>query len=301
MLAYGGAALLAGLATVTFGLRWLATGDSAAGSPVSGPAVRVFATLPTREVFFGDQVRARVELLVDRARVRIPPVVHARFAPYSIVGRETTSETLGTGYERRVTTFSLRCLQQDCVPPAAAHRVFRFPAVRVTAAGQPELGAAWPPLVVVSRLYGSSGLRAGALREPEAVAGTPDHWSSPLLWSSGGLALTGVALLGGWGWRRREGLRPDPVSAALDVSIDPVAEACARVQRRLPGENWARQRASLDLLARTLVAAGSPRLADEARELAWRRERPSDDEIEALLEHVRHHYELEDGARVEAA
>jgi hypothetical protein len=253
--------------------------------------LRAFATLPDREVFFGDEVEARVEVLLDRARVHGAPQVIAHFAPYSMIGQVTRSESLGSGYQRRITTFSLRCLQDACVPPASARRVFRFPQVRVRAAGSPEARAVWPPLVVVSRLYGSSGLRAGALRAPDVVSGHGGRWSPRLLWSSGIFGVLGLALLGYWGWRRRDGALPQPAFETAVPARDPIEDACARVRAGLPEEGWARQRGALDRLGRTLEAAGASSLAAEARALAWRRDKPTGDEVGVLLDRVQHRHE----------
>ncbi len=283
---YAGAATVAGLVTVAVGLGWLSGGASRPETVAGGPALRAFASIPTPETFFGDVVHARVEVLVDRSRVRDAPVVHARFTPYSVVSRTTTRESLGQGFERRITTYTIRCLNAGCLPPVSSRRVLRFPDATVTASGRPTVRAAWPQLVVVSRTYGSAGLRASGLRTPSAVSGHGAGLTSPLLWASGGLAASGILLLGGWAFQRRRETGIEAVTAGAEQGVDPVVAACEHVRNRIVEHSWARQRAALDLLARMLAATGWPALAGETSALAWRREQPRDEEVTELLARV---------------
>jgi len=254
----------------------------------SGPTVMVLPTLSTQEVFFGDDVTARVELIVDGTRIHGSGLnVQADFAPYSVAGRETALESLGGGYSRRIYTYRLRCLQAACLPAAGRTREFRFHPVLVSLAGRPLRSAPWPQLLVVSRLHGNAGLRLASLRRPAAVAPGAESLSSPLLWGGGGVGLVGIAVLALWGLRRaRPPALPAPAVGGAAPAVDPVADACMRVRGILADGSWARRQGALDVLARTLAAVGDTSLAVEASSLAWRQARPSEADVMVLLDRI---------------
>jgi len=284
--AYAGVFALALVVTVATGLGWAASRHSEAVDH-SGPPLTVLPALQTQEVFFGDEVSARVEVVADTTRVRLGSLrIRASFEPYSVGTRHSTDESLGGGYVRRVTTYSLRCLRSACLPRAGGRREFRFPDVRVGIAGAPLQVVPWPRLLVISRLHGSPGLRVASLRAPAAISRGRD-WSKLLLQGSGGLGLAGLALIGYWVAVRRR--RPEEPVGPVDFfasAPDPVSDACARVRSLFADASRTRRKGALDALAATLAADGEEALAHDAQALAWRGDQPSDTEVDALLERV---------------
>jgi hypothetical protein len=285
--AYTGVFVLSLAATLGAGLGW---GGGTAQRPAnhSGPALVVLPTLSTQEAFFGDQVTARVEVIVDGTRIHDSSVnVRATFAPYSVAAGATARESLGGGYLRRIYTYRLHCLQAACLPRAGGRRDFRFHPVAVSVAGRPAQSAPWPHLLVVSRLHANAGLRLASLRRPAVAPQGAGRLSPLLLWGGGGAALLGIALVAAWGaTRARAPGRPVVATAVAAPATDPVADACARVRAIVADGSWARRQGALDLLARRLAAGGADGLAVEARSLAWRRTRPSEADVAALLDRV---------------
>jgi hypothetical protein len=285
--AYALAFALALGATLAAGLG---VGGRNAARPVShdGPALVVLPSLGAQEAFFGDDVTARVEVIVDGTRIHDSSVdVRTTFAPYSVAASDVARQSLGGGYLRRIYTYRLRCLQTACLPAAGGKRDFRFPPVEVSVEGRPVQTSPWPQLLVVSRLHGKAGLRLSSLRRPADVSATGRQLSSSLTWGGGALGLLGLALLAAWSvTRARPPALPVTAAGAAAELSDPVAEACGRVRAILSDGSWTRRQGALDVLARQLSARGDEGLADEASSLAWGRARPSEAEVSALLDRV---------------
>jgi hypothetical protein len=121
----------------------------------SGPAVRARAFVSPTVFLFGDTVRVRVEVLLDRRRVKPGDVsLHARFFPYKPVA--PAKREIRSGGPLTLVTYSLRlrCLDTNCLPRVAPVHV-QFAPARVVyqlhgATG--SLTLTWPPLVVYSRV-----------------------------------------------------------------------------------------------------------------------------------------------------
>src|SRR5438132_12439622 len=115
-----GALALAALAGAVALAVVLAGGRSSGSGQRSGadtrPAVRAQASVSPTAFLFGDTVRARVQVLVDRRRVDPRDVkVDARFSPYSLVAGPTR-DVRSAGPVTLVTyTVALRCLGVACV------------------------------------------------------------------------------------------------------------------------------------------------------------------------------------------
>ena len=136
--------------------------------PAPSVPIRASTSLSDRASLFGQPLVARLELLVDRARVDPARVrVSVDFSPFRItgapaVGRERRGRATILRYAYR-----LECLAAACAP-RAPQRVFAFaPAVVHYGTGRGR--APWPALTVASRLA-ASDLVARRLRVPEPTA-----------------------------------------------------------------------------------------------------------------------------------
>ena len=275
--------IAAAAATIAIGLR---TGDRTPARAVGGPPFRVLATLADREVFFGDDVEARLEIVLDTRKLSEERLrVRTRFEPYRVAQRAVLRERLGDGFRRVVYRYRLRCLGTACMPQAGSDRVFRFrPALVDTGTRPTPVG--WPQLVVASRIHGAPEIRIDDLRSLSALDGSPDRRAARLLVASGALGLAAAAFVA---WRiaaRRRPIGVAPLAPVQSTPLDPVEAACARVRDRLASKLWQRERGALDNLALQLAEAGDAQRAAEVRALAWRSERPSDSDVERVLNAV---------------
>jgi hypothetical protein len=275
--------MAAAAATIAVGLR---IPDRPPARAVAGPPFRVLATLADREVFFGDEVEARLEIVLDTRKLSEERLrVRTRFEPYRVAQRAVLRERLGDGFRRVVFRYRLRCLGTSCMPQAGSERVFTFRPALVDLGARPTR-AGWPSLVVASRIHGAPEIRMDDLRSLSALNGSPDRRAARLLISSGALGLAAAAFVA---WRiaaRRRPVGVAPMTPVHSPAFDPVEAACARVRDRLASALWERERGALDNLAREVAQAGDSRRAAEVRELAWRRERPSESEVERVLSAV---------------
>jgi len=278
--AVGAVGIATAAATIAVGLPG---GDRAAPPAAAGPPFRALATLADREVFFGDDVEARLEIVID---TRTLPQEHLRvrahFEPYRVAQRVVLREQLGDGFRRVVYRYRLRCLTAACMPQPGSNRVFTFKPALVDGGSRPTR-AAWPSLVVASRIHGAPEIRIDDLRSLSALDGSPDRRAARLLVASGAFGLVAAAFVA---WRiaaRRRSAGLAPVTPVEALPVDPVEAACARVRERLSSTLWERERGALDNLARELAHAGNAQRAAEVRALAWRRERPDDSDVERVL------------------
>jgi hypothetical protein len=274
-------------ATAAIGL-WPFGGDRAEIGGRGAP-LRIFATLPAREAFFGDEVEAHLEVIVDERRLAARDVhIDTRFRPYRVASRVVRSDDLGKDFRRITTIYRLRCLDEACVPPGESYRVFRFGSVRVAAGGSSQK-ATWPPLVVVSRVYQGSTLRTDGVRAGPTREGVADGVATVLLWGGVAFGAAATATLAMWALRRRRlparGAVTTPVPVAGSTP-DPIAAACDRVRSRFGEEAWGRRRGALEGLACALVAQGAHDLAETARTLAWDRTPPNESAVRDLLHRV---------------
>jgi hypothetical protein len=274
-------------ATATIGL-WPFGADRAETGGRGSP-LRVFASLPAREAFFGDEVEAHLEMIVDERLLSAGDVrVDTRFHPYKVASRASRTDDLGKGFRRITTVYRLRCLDEACVPPGASYRIFRFGSVRVAAGGSSRK-ASWPPLVVVSRVYKGSNLRTDGVRAGPAREGSSSSAATALLWGSVAFGAAATATLAAWALRRRRlsarhaTTTPGPVTGP---SPDPIATACDRVRERFGEQAWGRRRGALEGLACALAAGGAHELAATARTLAWDRTPPDESAVQDLLHRI---------------
>ena len=278
-----------------------------------GETLATRGSITPRVQLFGDEVVARVEVIVDRerfepGRIRVSPA----FEPYEIQGEPEREERELGAFSSVKWVFRLRCLSYGCLkeiavgPPMvlpgglpAPHQGGGFgerASLRLKAARvlyeKPDGGTqvlrqvTWPELQSVSRVNFADTDVIG-FGFPFEASVTPlveasYRASPPLLggaFVAGGLALLGLSGLLLAGLRRRE----EPVAVEEEIALSPLEQALLRVEAARDGPESER-RESLEALAAELDPAV---VADDARRLAWSPAEPSPEAMDDLVEAVR--------------
>ena len=276
------------------------------------------ATVAPRVHRFGDSLRARVTVVLDRRRLD-PGLVRLEtdFEPYRAV-RATRVEREDVGDVTRLRyTVTLRCLVAGCLPGARERRQFEFPRTTVVYRRAATFGSqaefvyvSWPPVEVVSHLS-EQALEAARAADPRGRGDAPTGLTDAdlvLLWRANPLdlpplsyrvrptvlaalllalalvlALAGGALL----WTRAPRPAPVPPAAPVEDDMSPIERALRVVDGALANGNVREQRKALELLARQLAHQDQPSLAAEARALAWSESAPAREVATTLGERVR--------------
>lgn len=242
---------------------------------------------------FGERVQARLDILFDRARVPVETVnANPRFAPYTVVSRKVTRETLGAIGRVRY-DITLECVTRRCLPPRAG--VFTFPQTGIeyrprAANVQDPLTASvdWPALRVASRIGPGDleGLELQAdVRElpPLSYRVQPDTVTTVGYGLAVLLGLLGIALLA------QALALPDLIRAALArrrARLSPLQRALNLVRRSTADGDRVDRRRALDRLAVELRESREADLARTATSLAWRRREPSRPTVDPLSDDV---------------
>jgi hypothetical protein len=286
------------------------------GPQGAGPAIMADAAITPRIVLFGDTVRARVDTVVDRARVEPDSVrVAAVFSPWEIVdGPERVRRDAASMTHLR-TTYVLRCLTAPCLPPAQTLQL-EFDPARVTYAS-PSAGAGegrtprrtlrldWPVVVTYSRFASSSFEGRAALTTPwraELVTfPAASHRLSPalllaLLVAAGALLALAGAYLVYLAWPRRAPAPPPEPAAPPPPRLTPLQQALALLEDAARENGAEDRRRSLELVAEALAEWGDEELARSARILAWSEGEPAVEETAGLAARVRATLEAEEAA-----
>lgn len=251
----------------------------------AGEAFAVTTTLGPRTSVFGDTLTAGIRVLMDRRRVNPDDVkVSYGFRPYSDTA---TIERVDSGsLTALLYRVELRCLTLFCVPPEGG-LVLGDWGVRITSGTAPVQDAAFPDVIVVSRM-GDGGF------VPENAGEGPDQWppswraavelpppsyrASPgllaLLLGAAGLLLLAGAAAAAWSLLFRGRLLRRPETPPLERALAALRDARTDEERR----------AALEALALALEAE---ELSEPARALAWSASTPSAaaaEELAALAE-----------------
>jgi hypothetical protein len=277
------AAIVVLLVAVALALGWWQRGSS--GSPPERP-LSATAILDTRALSFGDQLGARVEVLVDPRRVDVGSVrVRPRFAPWRVVSsaadRRSAAGTLLT-YR-----YTLECLSPACLPGRTlAERRF-LPALVVyrTSSGRSVRSAVeWPPYRVATRLTSpdigdpTQHLEADTSLPPVSYRIAPGTLQALLAALSALLVLAAGVLMYRALPRRRAIVR--------DPDLPPLERALLLVRASTANGYPAERRRALGGLARALRADGRPDLAQAAVRLAWSSRPPSSEAASAFADRV---------------
>lgn len=277
---------------------------------------QTFATrgsITPRVQLFGDEVVARVEVIVDRARfepgrIRVAPA----FEPYEIQGEPERDERELGDFSSVKWVFRLRCLSYGCLKLVGGGPSQHLPgglpnpnqsggfgeraSLRLNAARvlyeKPDGGTqvlsrvTWPEMQSVSRVNFADTDVVG-FGFPFEASVTPLVEASyrappPLLggaFVAGGLALLGLSGLMIARLRRRD----EPVVVEEEPELSPLEQALLRVEVARDGPE-AERREALEALA---VALDQGALADDARRLAWSPAEPSPEAMDDLVQAVR--------------
>jgi hypothetical protein len=254
--------------------------------PESADGLAVRATYTPRSYLFGDRMRARLDVLVDRDVFDPAKVdVDAQFAPFTVVGDPAREQRDFPDLTRLRFTYELECLTIDCVPETT-ERPIQFPPAVVSHDDVAIDQATWPGFAIVARLRETSiSAIPGSDWRASPVVRPADYRLHPALLvgllGAGGVALLAasalLAVMGSTGlarrWRR---LRLTPLERALAV-LERANEAGVEHDQRL----------ALDRLADELRTRGAGDLAVTARRLAWAEDVPAAERTAPLSDGVR--------------
>jgi hypothetical protein len=277
-----------------------------------GQALATRGSIAPRVQLFGDEVVARLDVMVDRERyeperIRVVPA----FEPYETQGEpERNERELGRFAHVRY-DFRLRCLSYACLkrigrtPPQfqpgwvfplslgsgfGERASFRLKAAQVLY-HDPDGGkqvlrrVRWPEMQSVSRLnFADSNVTGIGFPFEASVTPLVDaSYRAPPLLVGGAFVAGGLALLGLSGLMIARLLRRDePVVVDEEPPLPPLERALLRVEAARE-EAETDRRESLEALASEL----EPALADDTRRLAWSPAAPSPDAMDDLVEAVR--------------
>ncbi len=312
--ALGAVALVSAAAVV---LLWDGGGsDRPEPTVTSSSGIDAYADLDTPAVRFGDTVRARVELTVDRARVDPRSIrVRADFSPWQAVGRPVVRRFDGASATYLETRYTLRCLEAFCLTEDETG-VFDFRPARVTylpaagggagAAAPHTVAAPWPELLVRARYVPPKARRGTGQLPPrwqaELVSLPPasyrlDPWLLLALLVAGALLCAGaaVAIVRVASARPHARVATAPTARGDESLPTPLEQALALLESPARANGPGERRRALELVADGLVRCGSRALALSTRALAWSRAQPRSDETQTVAKNARR--ELERSAR----
>lgn len=267
----------------------LLLGQSAAQRPlVPTQPLTVRASVAPQTAQFGDELTARVVVLVDRSAVRAGSVrIDDALAPLTQLGEEHTTRAQHARLEVISTDVPAACLAQACVADAG-ETLIGLPRVTVeattTRGGTLRVTARRPQLHVASRVAASDlgraakpPFRSDALPSPPTYRLAPRTLELVLDCVAAMLAAAAVGLAAWAAFALSRRRRPVPTPDALAVALRRMRES----QARPPSE----RRRALGVLSR-LLDARDRRLAGAASEMAWSEATPEPEALTALATRV---------------
>jgi hypothetical protein len=283
-----GALLLAALAGL---LAWRAW-DSPSGPVLGDEPIAGTALLEPEQHLFGDAVRARLELVLDRNRIDPGSVdVGANFQPYRELRPVERTRTDSGPITRLRYDYVIACLTAACLPQGGGRVEFGGVAVEYTPRGDPfpqTASVEWPPLRAAGRID-PDRLEQAALRAELRDLSPPSYRISPkavelvaLLLAvlfAAAAAILAVRFLpldriAAWFGARRADRRT------------PLERALAQAREAVSGGRPAEGRRALERLAHELRATKNPELASDASRLAWSEGAPGDARVTPLSHDV---------------
>jgi hypothetical protein len=278
-------------------LAALATAAPAAAKQAK--SLRATASVSPPVQLFGNDVTARVSVIVDSTRVDPARLrVAAKFAPFAPVRPPQEVQTGSGRYVQTTWTWTLRCLAAACVPvapPSDVSHDFGFPPAQISGFGVNgrsvyRAHVFFPAVEVLSQIspserafivahkrvqwrYQLAPAAGDAYRLPPGLV----FWLAVVL--AGLCCAAALVLAGRWAL----GLRKPAAATAP-------ALPASYLERALALFFWANARGDETLQRKALerVADELPLdvvdLSEIARELAWSPETPEGDEVEAISE-----------------
>lgn len=279
----------------------LATASPAGAAQQGGPlvpgAVGIASYIDPASHLFGDTVTARLELLVDPAKVDPGSIrVRASFRPYRLAGPPAATRGEAGGVVTLRYHWRLLCLREVCRPRPGAARTFRFPVAGATFrrldGTTDEVTRRWYPLTVASRLSSDTALRADLVARayplPKVEYRVDPNLLSTLLFALAScVGLTGVFLVG----RTALSAGRAPLRRRLLRRLGPIRRELALVRDAAARNDPDATRKALDGLAVALGGDGTDDLARGARRLAWSPNAPDSEDALELADEVVHRLE----------
>lgn len=267
-----GAAVVALLLVVAIAQGWFGGGSTAAG-----PARAFSATtsLSTGTVSFGDPLTARLDLLVDPARIDPSAIeVSPRFGAWRLA-KTSVVRTRGTG-ELVSYRFALECLIPACTPERSrVVRQFQTAVVsyRTRDGATVTQRVPWPSYQLLSRVTDHDRKSPATSLRYEAALPAPTYRVDPgtlrtLLTLLAGLLAVAAAALAWFA------LRPER-SGVREPSVSRLEQALRAVRASSANGKPAERRKALGWLGRELRTVERPTEANEARRLAWSASAPT--------------------------
>ncbi len=141
--------------------------------------VRVVTTIPTGPHFFGDQIRAYVDILVDTKRLDPKKVkLDTKFDPYTRLARPRRSKTAAGSTLRLRYSYLLTCDTFRCLTGKKTERLIRFVPATIRYPGPDgktaKLIARWQPFRFISRFGGPRYLPQTASEVQQGIQYTSD-------------------------------------------------------------------------------------------------------------------------------
>jgi hypothetical protein len=266
---------------------------------------------------FGDPMEARVDVLVDRAkldpsRIRFEP----DFTPLEAVGEPSFTRRDIGGFTQLRYEWTLRCISFGCIkvieggprvdtglpPPTTGSGGFgERKTVKLKSAAisyEQENGkkrtlrrVTWPDVQSVSRLnFADTSVTGIGFPFRASVTPLPDATFRVSPWLLGpvllvvAVALLAFAAIVFWRVLRR---KRAPVVEESGPELTPLERALQLVEWSCEQPNGADRRKALEVLAGELAADGRPDLVDDARGLAWSAAPPSPEAAATIVQKVR--------------
>jgi hypothetical protein len=280
--------LLAALAGVLAWRSW----DSSSGPVLGDEPIAGTALLEPEQHLFGDAVRARLELVLDRDRIDPASVeVGANFQPYRELRPVEQTRTDSGPITMLRYDYLLGCLTAACLPKGGGRVEFGGVAIEYRPRGNSVLqtaGVEWPPLRAAGRID-PDRLEQAALRAELRDLSPPSYRVTPkavelvalllaVVFAAAAailaLRLLPLDRLAGWLGARRADRR-----TSLERALALVRDVTAAGR---PAEG----RQALERLAHELRETRNPELARDASRLAWSRSAPGEAGVAPLSHDV---------------
>jgi hypothetical protein len=279
-------------------LAWRAW-DSPAGPVLGEEPIAGTALLEPEQHLFGDALRARLELVMDRNRIDPDSVeVGANFEPYRELRPVRRTRSDAGPITRLRYDYLIACLTAACLPKGGGRVEFGGAAVEFSTPGEQVPQTAdvqWPPLRTAGRID-PERLGQAALRAELRDLAPPSYRISPkavevialvlaVLFAAAAviLALRFLPLdrIAAWFGARRA----DPRT--------PLERALAHVREAVGAGRPVEGRRALERLAEELRATSNPELAGDATRLAWSKPAPGETRVSPLSNDVERVIEAE--------
>jgi hypothetical protein len=261
------------------------TGEQRPVPPARPLTVRAVLASPT--VQFGDELHARVVVLLDRTAVRVDSLrIVDGVAPLTQLGAERTTRSQHGHLAVVAVDVPAACLSDACAARPGETPI-SLPPVTVqattTRGGTLRATARWPVLRVASRVAATDlvaatpPFRGDTLPPPPTYRVAPNTLAAVLDALAALLAAAGVGLVAWQGFVLARRRRTPPAADELELALSRLREAEARPisdRRRAVGS-----------VARLLGSRARP-LAGAASELAWSEPTPEPEALSALVTRI---------------